>query len=80
MGVLADRVAIVTGASGDIGGATARRFTAEGAAVVRTDIRAEAKRALADEPVPAGGRVISITCDVAEESDIDAVVMSAADT
>jgi NAD(P)-dependent dehydrogenase (short-subunit alcohol dehydrogenase family) len=38
-GRLAGRVAIVTGGAGGIGGATARRLSAEGAHVVVVDLR-----------------------------------------
>lgn len=38
MGVLAGRTAIATGGARDIGGAIARRFAAEGAAVVVNDL------------------------------------------
>ena len=40
MGLLENKVAIVTGAGSGIGEASAHRFAAEGAAVVAVDIRA----------------------------------------
>ena len=45
---LAAKVAIITGAAGDQGAAEARRFVAEGAAVLLTDIRDEAGAAVAE--------------------------------
>jgi NAD(P)-dependent dehydrogenase (short-subunit alcohol dehydrogenase family) len=44
-----DRVALITGAAGGIGAATARRLAAEGAAVVVVDTNADAGSALATE-------------------------------
>lgn len=46
---LADKTALVTGASGGIGGAIVRALHAQGAAVILTGRRADALNALADE-------------------------------
>jgi len=43
------KVAIVTGASGGLGGATARRIASEGGKVFCTDVAVDAGKALADE-------------------------------
>lgn len=48
-GRLENAVALITGASGAIGEATARRFASEGARVVLTDVRDDGLRALAGE-------------------------------
>ncbi len=49
MGRLEDKTAFISGAAGSIGAATARRFVAEGARVVLSDIDADRLHALADE-------------------------------
>jgi NAD(P)-dependent dehydrogenase (short-subunit alcohol dehydrogenase family) len=67
-GRLAGKVAVITGAGGGIGLATARRFTAEGAKVVCADIDEAAGRAAADE---VGGEFIKV--DVTSESDVQAM-------
>jgi NAD(P)-dependent dehydrogenase (short-subunit alcohol dehydrogenase family) len=49
MGRLDHKIALITGAAGSIGAATARRFAAEGARVALADLDADAVRALADD-------------------------------
>jgi NAD(P)-dependent dehydrogenase (short-subunit alcohol dehydrogenase family) len=74
-GRLAGKVAIVTGAGGGIGIATARRFAAEGAHVVCADLDETAGKAVAAET---GGTFIRV--DVAAEADVQAMVQCAVDT
>ena len=61
MSRLAGKAALVTGAAGGIGRATARALAEEGATVVAADIDAEGARAVAAE---VGGHAIA--CDVAD--------------
>ena len=71
---LGGKVAIVTGAAGGIGSATARLFAEEGAAVALVDLRAEALAALADEIAEKGGEVLVVRADVTDERDVRAAV------
>lgn len=57
------RTALVTGAAGDIGAATAAVFVREGARVVVTDRRGEALEQVAEALRAAGGEVEAIACD-----------------
>jgi NAD(P)-dependent dehydrogenase (short-subunit alcohol dehydrogenase family) len=68
---LAGRVALVTGATGGIGDAVVRRFAAEGATVVVTDVDAERCEKLAGE---VGGGSVGLALDVTDESAWEAVV------
>ena len=68
-GLLAGRVALVTGAGGEIGGAIARRFAAEGASVMVTDVRPDAAAATVAEIKKSGGRAAWARCDVASPED-----------
>lgn len=58
--------AIVTGAGGNIGGAIAKRFAAEGAGVAVVDFSAESAKRAADEILRAGGQAKAYVCDVSD--------------
>lgn len=58
-----ERVALVTGAAGDIGAAAAAAFAQDGAAVVVTDRRADALEAVAVALRDAGGVAAPFACD-----------------
>nr|WP_062336002.1 3-oxoacyl-ACP reductase [Herbidospora sakaeratensis] len=62
---LQDRVAVITGAAGGIGLATARRFAEEGARLVLADLDEEAGRRAAEE---VGG--LFVRADVSQEDDV----------
>jgi len=70
------RVALITGAGGDIGRAIARAFAAEGAAVAVADIDAEAATGTvaAIRADGNGDRAIAVGCDVARAADAEAAV------
>jgi NAD(P)-dependent dehydrogenase (short-subunit alcohol dehydrogenase family) len=68
-GLLSGRVALVTGGGGEIGGAIARRFAAEGAAVAVADIRREKAEAVAKDITSAGGRATAIETNVGNAGD-----------
>ncbi|CAN5252071.1 SDR family NAD(P)-dependent oxidoreductase [soil metagenome] len=61
---LEGRSALVTGAGGGIGAAVARALAAAGAAVMVSDLNAEAASAVAEQIVADGGRAVSAGFDV----------------
>ena len=68
---LKDKIALVTGAGGDIGAATAKRFAEEGATVILSDITPEGSEKVLQEIVAKGGKKGSIIlADVIKEEDI----------
>jgi len=62
------KVALVTGGASGLGAETARRLAREGAAVVLTDLAAQAGRAVADEIAAAGGTAAFLPHDVTDEA------------
>jgi len=77
MGLLDGKVAMVTAAGGNIAGATARLFAAEGASVACLDIAGEDVKKTAADIEAAGGKAIAVPCDV---TDADAVQAAVAET
>jgi NAD(P)-dependent dehydrogenase (short-subunit alcohol dehydrogenase family) len=75
---LAGKTALVTGATGGIGAATARRLAAEGAAVVVTDLDEERCAALSGELRERGGAAEARVLDVSEEQAWQRVVADVA--
>ena len=71
---LQSKVAIITGASGGIGTAIAKRFAREGAKVVATDLDAATGDKLAKDIVNAGGNAFFRVLDVTSEDDWQATI------
>jgi ketoreductase len=74
VGILQDRVALVTGASRGIGKAIAQALTREGAKVALCARDAEAVRKAADEISPGDGRALGFRADVTDKADVRALV------
>jgi 3alpha(or 20beta)-hydroxysteroid dehydrogenase len=73
---LEGKVAIITGAAGGIGAASARRFAGEGAHLVLTDANAERAQDVAQE---LGGQAMWCAHDVTSETDWEKVTAAALD-
>jgi NAD(P)-dependent dehydrogenase (short-subunit alcohol dehydrogenase family) len=69
--MLDNKVAVVYGAGGAVGGAVARAFAQEGAAVFLTGRRLEALEAVAEEIVAAGGSAKAAEVDTLDEHAIE---------
>ena len=74
----AGRTAVVTGAAGGIGAATARMLSARGATVVIGDVDPRAAEVVS-EIQGAGGRALSVRCDVTDEESVAALMDAAAE-
>jgi NAD(P)-dependent dehydrogenase (short-subunit alcohol dehydrogenase family) len=80
MGILDNRVAIITGAGGGLGAAHAKVFAKEGCAVVVNDINEAAAQAVVDEIKAAGGKAVVNTSDITNYDDSANAVKTAIDT
>ncbi len=70
---LKDKVAIITGGGGAIGGAVARKLAGEGAAVAVADINAEQAQRNADDLKAAGAEAWAVAVDVRDRESIRAM-------
>ena len=80
MNRLADRVAIITGASRGIGEATAVRFAEEGAAVMLADINEEGGQRVAEAIRASGGKAAFQRIDVTSAEEADALATKTKET
>lgn len=69
-----NKVALVTGAASGMGLATAKAFAEAGAAVTLADINEDGAWSAAEDLVAAGHKAIGVPCDVADESEVAAMV------
>jgi NAD(P)-dependent dehydrogenase (short-subunit alcohol dehydrogenase family) len=76
MGRLDLKTAVITGAAGSIGAATARRFVAEGARVVLADLDADALAVLAQE-LGGEAHAVAVATDVTDGAAVKAAVDTA---
>jgi NAD(P)-dependent dehydrogenase (short-subunit alcohol dehydrogenase family) len=76
MGQIENKVAIVTGGGGGIGGAMVRRFAAEGAKVAIADIDGEAAQARAAEVAAQKGDAMPIVADVTNKKSVEQMIQA----
>jgi 3-oxoacyl-[acyl-carrier protein] reductase len=72
MNVLAQKIAIVTGAGSGFGAAIARAYAGAGAKVVLADLRLQAAQSVAAEL--GSDNTLAVTCDVSRAADVQAMV------
>lgn len=75
--LLAGKIAVVTGAAGNLGSATARELAAEGASVVASDLPGERLESVVQAITANGGKAISHPADLSSEAEIAGLVARA---
>jgi 2-hydroxycyclohexanecarboxyl-CoA dehydrogenase len=73
-----NQVVAVTGGGGGIGGATCRRFAAEGARVAVLDRDEAAAQRTAEAITAAGGQALALACDITDRAAVDRTVAAIA--
>ncbi len=79
-GLVAGKVAMVTGSGSGIGRASALRFAEEGAKVVVSDVNVDGGNETVDMIKKAGGEATFIKCDVSKAAEVEALVKGVVDT
>ncbi len=73
-----NRTVVVTGGGGGIGGATCRRFGAEGARVAVLDLNADAAEATAAAIRAGDGQALALRCDITDRASVDTALAATA--
>ena len=73
-----NRTVVVTGGGGGIGGATCRRFGAEGARVAVLDLNAHAAEATAAAIRAGDGQALALRCDITDRASVDTALAATA--
>lgn len=74
MGVLANKVALITAAGGAIGAAVAMRFAQEGARIACADLKLDAAEAVAARVRDGGAEAIALAADVLKGDDCQRII------
>ncbi len=74
MGIVLDKVALVTGSGAGIGRATALKFAEEGAKVVVSDIHQADGEETVALIMDAGGEAVFVSCDVSDPEAVNALI------
>ncbi|WP_310633638.1 2-hydroxycyclohexanecarboxyl-CoA dehydrogenase [Paraburkholderia sp.] len=65
------KTVVVTGGGGGIGGATCRRFAAEGARVAVLDLSLDAAQQVSAQILAQGGTALALRCDITQRADVN---------
>jgi NAD(P)-dependent dehydrogenase (short-subunit alcohol dehydrogenase family) len=76
---LENQVALITGAGGGIGEATAKLFSSEGAKIAVVDVNIEQAERVAKEITTAGGEAIALKVDVSSREEVEKMAADVAD-
>lgn len=77
---LKDKVSVITGGGGAIGGATAEHFAREGARVVVSDVDGKTARQTVEAIQSAGGEAVFVEADVSQVAETEKIIRCAVDT
>ena len=80
MGMVSDKIALITGAAAGIGRATALKFAEEGAKVVASDVNVAGGEETVDMIKKAGGEAIFVKTDISQWKDVANLVAKTVET